>query len=74
MANPVIHDFVVLVFVYLNLIKSSGIKQTGIINLQDLFNNRMLRHPDYFQKNNVIVESYNFVSKVVNYFCNKYRK
>ena len=67
MANPVIHDFVILVYVYLRLIKSHGIKQSGIDNLHWLFN-------EYFQKNNTITESYNFVVKIVNYFCNKYRK
>lgn len=74
MNNPVIHDFVVLVYVYLNLIKSSGIKQHGITELQELFNVRMVQHKDYFEKNQTIKESYSFVAKIVNYFCNKYRK
>lgn len=50
MANPVIHDFVILVYVYLRLIKSHGIKQSGIDNLHWLFNERMLKHKEYFQK------------------------
>ena len=74
MANPVIHDFVILVFVYLKLIKSYGIKHSGIDNLHWLFNERMLKHQEYFKKNNIITESYHFVTKIVNYFCNKYRK
>lgn len=74
MENPVIHDFVILVYVYLRLIKSPGIKQSGINNLHWLFNERMLKHKEYFEKNNTIKESYNFVAKIVNYFCNKYRK
>lgn len=74
MANPVIHDFVILVYVYLRLIKSQGIKQTGINRLHWLFDERMLKHKEYFQKNNTIKESYTFVVKIVNYFCNKYRK
>ena len=74
MSNPVIHDFIILVFVYVKLIKSSGIKQKGIDNLHWLFNERMLEHKDFFEKNNTITESYNFTSKIVNYFCNKYRK
>lgn len=74
MTNPVIHDFVVLVFVFVKLIKSAGIKKAGIDNLHWLFNERMLEHKDYFAKNSSITESYNFTSKVVNYFCNKYRK
>lgn len=74
MANPVIHDFIILVFVYLNLIKSAGIKNSGIKQLQWLFDERMPRHKEYFQKNMSIIESYNFTSKIVKYFCNKYRK
>ncbi len=74
MSNPVIHDFIILVFVYVKLIKSSGIKQKGIDNLRWLFNERMLEHKEFFEKNNTITESYNFTSKIVNYFCNKYRK
>ena len=74
MSNPVIHDFIILVFVYVKLIKSSGIKQKGIDNLHWLFNERMPKHKEYFEKNNTITESYKFTSKIVNYFCNKYRK
>lgn len=74
MSNPVIHDFIILVFVYVKLIKSSGIKQKGIQNLLWLFNERMPKHKEYFEKNNTINESYKFTSKIVNYFCNKYRK
>jgi hypothetical protein len=34
----------------------------------------MIQHKDYFEKNQTIKESYSFVAKTVNYFCNKYRK
>ena len=37
--------------------------------LQWLFNVRMLKHIEYFSKNATIIESYNFTSKIVNYFC-----
>lgn len=74
MSNPVIHDFVTLVFVYVNLIKSAGIKQAGMKQLKWLFEERMLKHKEYFSKNATIVESYNFTYKIIHYFCNKYRK
>lgn len=74
MSNPVIHDFVCLVYVYVRLVKSKGIKTRGIEDLNNLFSDRMLKHKDYFEKNDTIVESYRFVSRVVSYFCNKYRK
>ena len=74
MSNPVIHDFVCLLYVYVKLIKSKGIKSHGLKELNELFFVRMLEHQDYFKKNDTIVESYRFVSKIVTYFCNKYRK
>lgn len=74
MRNPVIHDFVVLVFVFLRIVKSKGIKLSTISKLLWLFNERMPRNKSYFEKNNVIIECYKFTSKIVNYFCNKYRK
>ena len=74
MSNPVIHDFVILVFVYVKLIKSPGLKQKGIESLLHLFNERIPLHKDFFEKNDTICESYKFTAKIVNYFCNKYRK
>ena len=46
----------------------------GIEDLNNLFSDRMIKYKDYFEKNDTIVESYRFVSRVVSYFCNKYRK
>lgn len=74
MQNPVIHDFVILVYVYLNVVKSEGIKQNGIRQLKWLFEEKMPRHKEYFDKNLSIKECYHFTHKVVNTFCNKYRK
>lgn len=74
MSNPVIHDFICLVYVYVRLIKSKGMKQKGISELNELFTNRMSRHKIYFEKNDTIMESYRFVSKTISYLCNKYRK
>lgn len=74
MQNPVIHDFIILVYVYLNVIRSDGIKQRGIEQLRWLFDDRMLQHKDYFEKNLQIKECYRFTSKIVSTFCNKYRK
>ena len=74
MRNPVIHDFVILVYVYLNVIKSNGMKQKGIEQLKWLFDERMLQHKEYFEKNLPIKECYKFTSKIISTFCNKYRK
>lgn len=73
MKNPVVHDFIVLVFVYLNVIKSSKMKVHGIDELNWLFHDRMLKNKSYFEKNNIITETYKFVTRAVDYMCNKYR-
>ena len=74
MQNPVVHDFIVLIYVYLNVIKSDGIRQKGINNLRWLFEERMVCHKDYFEKNTSIVEGYRFTAKCVDTFCNRFRK
>ena len=73
MSNPVVHDFVVLVYVYYDLIESKGIREHGKKELQQLFDERMLFHKDYFIGNDTIREAYRFVSRVVQYFGNKFR-
>lgn len=73
LSNPVVHDFIVLVYVYLKAIKSPGIKDKGIKKLQWFFNERSLAHSDYFTKNNCITHCYDFTCKIILHFCNKYR-
>lgn len=70
--NPVIHDFLALVYVYVSIIKSESMRKRGIERIMDLLDNRMRGHADYFEKNNVLTGAYNFVHKTVSYFCNKY--
>ena len=41
MQNPVVHDFIVLVYVYLNVIKSNGINFPNIQNNINFNNNRL---------------------------------
>lgn len=73
--NPVIHDFLVLVYMFLRITKSKAIKCHGIEEISLLFNERMLRHKDYFIGNNdSLVSSYQFTQRVLKYFINKYRK
>lgn len=74
MQNPVIHDFLILLFVYLHIIKSTGIRKSGIDQITWLFNERMKQNPEFFEKNISIKEAYSFTNKVINTFCNKYRK
>lgn len=73
--NPVIHDFLVLVFVFLQITKSPAVKYHGINEINTLFNERMLKHKDYFIGNNdILVGCYHFTQRILQYFINKYRK
>ncbi len=74
MSNPLIHDFIVLVYLYLQIVKDKNKKAECIQSLNDYFNTRLIEHKDYFEKNNVLCECYHFTSRVIQYFCNKYRK
>ena len=74
MQNPVVHDFIILVYVYLKVIKSDGLKKHGIQELKWLFDDRMVKNSEYFEKNTSIRECYTFVHKCVTSFCNMFRK
>lgn len=68
MKNPVIHDFVVTLFVFYNVVTSKGIKIHTIEELKDLVDNRMLKRREFFEDNQLIVSNYTFVKKIIDYF------
>ena len=74
LSNPVIHDFIVTVYLFLNVVKTKDAKQSGISNLDTLFHNRMPANKEYYEKNDTLKECYNFTNRAITYFCNKYRK
>ena len=73
MTNPVIHDFVALLFVYNDLLKNSAnrkMRDKRMEALDHFFNSedgRMLKHKEYFAKNQVISEAYKYVSGMITY-------
>ena len=64
--QPCIPDFPGLLFVYDKLVTSSKVREHFSLELHQLFDERMLRHEEYFQKNEVLVSSYSFVKKAAN--------
>ena len=68
LAHPAIHDFTVLLYLY-SLIVPKTILEVTSLGLKDLFNNRMRKNANYYTKNQVILSSYDFVSKIVNFYC-----
>ena len=77
MQNPVVHDLVVLLFVYFDILNTSAnrsMRDKGIEDLDRLFFEIMPRHKEYFEKNNVLVENYNFICQVITFLKNKRNK
>ena len=73
MTNPVIHDFVVLIFVYndiLNYPTNRKLREVGMSQVKNLFENIMPRHKDYFIKNDVLCENYRFICMIIKYIGN----
>lgn len=66
MSNPVIHDFIGLLFIYDKIVTSPKTREHFAAELHQLFNERMLKHREYFQKNEILVSSYSFVLKAIN--------
>lgn len=75
MENPVIHDFVVLLFVYydiLNTAANRNMRDKGMKNIKELFYETMVRNDNkvYFAKNDVLITNYRFICQVIDYLEN----
>lgn len=69
LSNPVIHDFVCLLIMYDEYVKSEKIRNGDFQELQELFHGRMLKNKHYFESNPSIKSSYDFTVKVVDFVC-----
>lgn len=72
MKNPVVHDFIVTLFVFNNIIKSKKIKINTMNELKDFVDNRLIKNKNYFQKNQIIISYYDFIKKIIDYFYQLY--
>ena len=68
MKNPVIHDLVVTLFIFNNIVTSNGIKKNTMQELKDLVDNRFVKNKDFFKKNQLIISYYDFIKKIIDYF------
>ena len=68
MKNPVIHDFVVSLYVFNNVVTSANIKKNTMVELNDFMETRMVVNKKYFMENQVLTSSYNFIKIIVDYF------
>lgn len=59
------YNFIVLLYVYEQIVTSEGVKNNRYKELKSLVNERMIQNKAYFAKNNAIKTQYNFVKKVI---------
>lgn len=75
--NPIIHDFVTLLFVYNDIMKVSATKKIRNKKMHDIRiefcseDGRFRKHKDYFQKNPYIIAAYEFVCHIIEYIDNQ---
>lgn len=65
LSNYFICDFVSALLFYDMIVKSQGSKDRIYQELSSLFNERMLRHKDYFTQNILLKSSYHFCRKMI---------
>jgi len=77
MKNPVIHDFVALLFVYNDIMKVSATKNSRNRKMEEIKHlfcdedGRIKRHKEYFDKNPYIKDAYIFISSIIKYITKK---
>ena len=68
MSNPVIHDFVLLLYLFDRIVESEDARTKTYEKLKHFINERVPQHKEYFSKNQILVTSYQFVKKTVDSF------
>jgi len=68
MSNPIVHDFVVTLYVFNRSVKSPLIKKYSMKELKDLVDTRFVRNKKFFVKNQLITSYYDFIKIIVDYF------
>lgn len=73
MQNPVIHDFVVMLFVYSDLLNypaNRDLRKEGMEEVNKLFKETFVRHKEWFAKNDVLKDNYEFICLILSYLEN----
>ena len=68
MGNRVMHDFVVLLYVFCKLTNRKelcGSRNSTFSNLKSTIDERFTKHSDYFTNNALLISNYDFLKKVV---------
>lgn len=65
MRKHVVRDFATMIYIIDKGITSIGVKNKLIHELDFLVNDRMIRHREYFEKNNTLIQVYGFIRNLV---------
>lgn len=66
--NKSIHDFIAMLYVLDLITKSQEIKMHRLNDFETFFENRMIREKEHFRQNNLLISSYDFIKKVLDFF------
>ena len=62
--HPTIHDFLALLILYEKVVPEPT-RSKGLQEVKDLFDVRMIRNKDYYQKQQGLIASYKFVKEIL---------
>lgn len=68
MSNRTVHDFIVLLFCFDRIVTSNNTKSRQFKRLQKMFEERFVKHKEYFTNNALLCSNYEFVKKVIDFF------
>ncbi|PKM72868.1 MAG: Abi-like protein [Firmicutes bacterium HGW-Firmicutes-16] len=66
--NPTVHDLVVLIYLYVHVVPNPT-KEKTLEELKYLFNERMVKHREYYAKNQELRSYYEFVKLIIDFYC-----
>lgn len=67
MSNQVVYDFVTMLYLVDDMVKSQQMKEKIITEIHDLIHGRMVRNADYYKKESSIRSAYIFIQKIVDF-------
>lgn len=67
LSNKFLYDFISLLYVYNEFVSANVVKEKRFEQIQKFIDERMIKHKEYFAKNECIKTAYSFVKKVVDY-------
>lgn len=68
MKNLIIHDFVVMLYVFNEIVRSYKIKQKVLSDIKHFVDVRLVRNKQYFENNDLMKSNYRFIKIIIDHF------